>query len=201
MLALSVTLCLLAQAPPLAMSPREGDRDLGPPHTWSVSGTPELSPREAWAAASRRMEAERLADLQARAQAVAVVSAPAWLPDFAVDRALRTWTEQQLRQQQPRVVEREMVVRDHGFGSSYQAILQVEAGGGDERRALLGLQRELRREGWFLLVKSGVTAAWWGILALGLFWLDRLTRGYMTGRLRIVGLGLAAILPLVLAAV
>ena len=49
------------------------------------------------------------------------------------------------------------------------------------------LRAELRKLERSTAVKAGGVAAGWVFLALLLSWLDRLSRGYMTGRLRTIG--------------
>ena len=59
------------------------------------------------------------------------------------------------------------------------------------------LRSELRRLEKSTAYKFGGIAAGWTLLAVALAWVDRLSRGYMTGRLRAVGLLAALAMPAV----
>ena len=164
-----------------------------------VEGSLELTRAEAEAAALRAAHDEvRLRNTEF-GQEVAGRCAPFWLPGFVVDREVASWTEQ-AGVRDLRVLERATEVRRYSYGDAYQTTLRVAAGNGAEvSGGGTGLERRLHSVGKEFLVKCGGVAAWWGLLALLSSWLDRLSRGYMTWRLRLLALGLAiAALPVVL---
>ena len=46
-----------------------------------------------------------------------------------------------------------------------------------------------------MLLRGGAVAFAWATLALAVGWFDRLSRGYMTGRLRLLGVLLGVAVP------
>ncbi len=57
------------------------------------------------------------------------------------------------------------------------------------------LRHEMKRLERVTAIKYGGIAASWVVLVVVLGWIDRLSRGYMTGRLRLVGLLGATAVP------
>ncbi len=168
------------------------------PDACVISGTPELNRKDAWAAVTRRAVEEQQLRISERAADQAVAQSPAWLPGFVRERAVKQWTGDQVRRQRLKVLDRDLLVRDHGFGNSYQAFLlldKVDPGSATSSRSLATkLQREQKR----FVMKCGGTLGWWGVLAIFVLWLDRLTRGYMTGRLYTLGAALGICAPILL---
>ena len=104
-----------------------------------------------------------------------------WIGDLPLERSLR-------------LVDREDRERTHEFGNSYQTTLWIA----EEPRLLEQSERALRHQLRQLerttAMKYGGIAGGWVLLGVLLGWIDRLSRGYMTGRLRCVGaLGAIAI--------
>ena len=120
---------------------------------------------------------------------------PFWLPQLFADEAVRRWLADQSWHQMVQIVDREDRQREHEFGSSWQTTLWVAE---DPRLLQRGEQRlrsELRRLERVTAIKYGGVAAGWVGLVVVLAWIDRLSRGYMTGRLRFAGLLAAVAMP------
>ena len=90
-----------------------------------------------------------------------------------------------------------MIVRDHAFAKSYQGFLLLEEPDG-AKDVSNSLGRRLSQATQGFIHRCGAIFALWGMLALGAFWLDRLTRGYMTARLTLLALGLGATGPVLI---
>ena len=90
-----------------------------------------------------------------------------------------------------------MIVRDHSFAKSYQGFLLLEEP--DAMKTVprsLGARLSSAKEGF--IRRCGAIGALWGLLALAAFWLDRLTRGYMTARLALLALVAGAAGPVII---
>ena len=153
-----------------------------------VRGDAELSPAEALVSAKRKAE-EHVRDLwQDRAEQAFSGRRPFWLPDLLAREAMRRRLAELPIEQMATYVDREDRQREHEFGSSYQTTLWVA----EEPRLVANSERLLRRATQQLervtAVKFGGIVAGWAVLAVVIGWLDRLSRGYMTGRLRLLGL-------------
>lgn len=153
-----------------------------------VRGDAELSPAEALVSAKRKAE-EHVRELwQDRAEQAFSGRRPFWLPDLLAREAMRRWLAELPIEQMATYVDREDRQREHEFGSSYQTTLWVA----EEPRLVANSERMLRRATQRLervtAVKFGGIVAGWAVLAVVIGWLDRLSRGYMTGRLRLLGL-------------
>ena len=153
-----------------------------------VRGDAELSPADALVSAKRKAE-EHVRDLwQDRAEQAFSGRRPFWLPDLLAREAMRRWLAELPIEQMATYVDREDRQREHEFGSSYQTTLWVA----EEPRLVANSERLLRRATQQLervtAVKFGGIVAGWAVLAVVIGWLDRLSRGYMTGRLRLLGL-------------
>jgi hypothetical protein len=200
MLALTLVTMMLAPAPqaPQAMKAWvDQDGDPGRPESYVVSGLPELSRKAAWDSARARAREQRQERLAATGRRYLEQRAPAWLPAFVTERVLEEWCLEMGRQHQPAEVDREMIVRDHAFAKSYQGFLLLEDQAAP--RAMSGsLGQRLNRATRGFLHRCGAIGALWGILALAAFWMDRLTRGYMTARLTLLALALGAAGPVLL---
>ena len=78
-------------------------------------------------------------------------------------------------------------VRDHGFGKSYQCSLLVRTDSVRLARSERELQHDLRRVVGRAKAAACSTVGAWFAIGLLVMWLDRLSRGYMTWRLRTYG--------------
>ena len=200
MLLMTVAMGLLMQGPQQMEMKNWVDHGHDPaqPDAYAVSGTPELSRKEAWAAVQRQAledHKNRVRDV-AEAQAAAISSK--WLPGFVREKVVTEWTRDQLRRVAPKIVDRDLIVRDHGFGQSYQAFLLLDDVDSQQLRKRGRLTDLLRREEKRFVFKFGGMLGLWGLLALVMTWIDRLTRGYMTKRLYAIGALLALIGPALL---
>jgi hypothetical protein len=163
----------------------------------AIRGTAELSVAAAFAAAEEKA-ADHLRDRwQRRAERAVALRRPFWLPSVLVDDHVRRWLADLPAQRYLRVVDREDRERAHEFGSSFQTTLWIAeephlvAAGEQNLRALL---RQLERS---TALRYGGIVAGWAVLAVLLGWLDRLSRGYMTVRLRLLGLACGAAFPVI----
>lgn len=154
----------------------------------AVRGEAELSPAAAFASAHRRAEEHVRALWEERVDHTLEAQKPFWLPEVLANEAKRRWIADLPYAQLMRTVDREDRERQHEFGSSWQTTLWIA----EEPRGVEQRERQLRRDLQRLerttVVKYGGVIAGWAVLALLIGWLDRLSRGYMTGRLRLLGL-------------
>lgn len=160
-----------------------------------VEGTLELSREEAEASALDAARRAHETRLRARGSEIAAQLAPCWLPDIVVRKEIEEWTRRQERASVPEVVHRETSVRQYSYGEAYQTTLWVAGDAAMSRDAEGRLERQIRDAGHLLLSKAGGIAVFWGLLAFVCSWLDRLTRGYMTWRLRLITAGLGLSVP------
>lgn len=164
----------------------------------AVRGDAELSPAEAFASARRKAEDHVRERWEDRAERALAGQRPFWVPEFIATQDLRRWLADLPIEKQLRLVDREDQEREHEFGNSYQTTLWVA----EEPRSVQSGERQLRRRLSDLerttALKYGGVAASWVVLALLVGWIDRLSRGYMTGRLRVLGLASAVAVPTVL---
>jgi hypothetical protein len=154
----------------------------------AVRGEAELSPASAFASARRKVDEHVRSMWQERADRAVVDQRPFWLPELLAESAVRRWLAELPLEQAVQLVDREDREREHEFGSSYQTTLWVAEDARTTQRfeqRLRGLLHRLERSTAVRL--GGIVASWTGLLIV-LGWLDRLSRGYMTGRLRLVGL-------------
>lgn len=187
MLALLLTACLpLAPQQPVAAASVDAV---------AIRGEAELSPAAAYASARRKAEDHVRGLWQDRAERAVAGQRPFWLPELVAQEAMRRWLGDLPVEQLVHCVDREDRERQHEFGSSYQTTLWVaEEPRLQEQRERL-LRRELRQLERTTAVKFGGVAASWAVLAVVVSWMDRLSRGYMTGRLRLLGLLCAIAAP------
>jgi hypothetical protein len=161
-----------------------------------VRGTVELSAAAADAAAATVCDERARQLLEEQGRAVLDRFAPVWLPGFCREQVLRRWLAGTEAQAAIRVVDRERVEHDHGsLGVSYRTALTVETDLKHVTKELARLQRHVPRAAEGFAVKCGAVAGFWALLGLLISWLDRLSRGYMTWRLRLIGLFLGAAAP------
>lgn len=164
----------------------------------AVRGDTELTPAEAFASARHRAEDHIREQWQQRAERALAARRPFWLPEPLAARAVQTWLADLPVESCLRLVDREDRERTHEFGNSFQTTLWVA----EEPRSVQVGERELRRRLQTLerttALKYGGTVGAWAVLVLAIAWLDRLSRGYMTGTLRLLGLAAGAAVPALL---
>ncbi|MBK8096679.1 MAG: hypothetical protein IPK26_06200 [Planctomycetes bacterium] len=164
----------------------------------AIRGDAELTPAAALTSARRKAEELFRQAWTERARRLADGVRPFWLPAVFTRQATDRWLANLPVDRALRIVDREDKRRDHEFGASWQTTLWVVE---DARAIEVGerqLRQELRRCERQTLAKSGATIAFWAVLGFAIGWLDRLSRGYMTGRLRLLGLLLGAGVPTLL---
>lgn len=186
---LPLLLSLAVALPPSDQGPSAGMAAV------AIAGETELSPAAALRSAQSRVDEHLRAVWRERAERAVLAPRPFWLPAPLADRAVERWLRQLPTEELTQLVDRDDRVREHEFGSSYQTTLWIAE---EPRRAakleqrLRGVLPVLQRD---TAVRLGGIIGSWAVLALGLSWLDRLSRGYMTGRLRLLGLLLATAVP------
>lgn len=163
----------------------------------AVRGAAELSPVEAYESASRKAEDHLRERWEERAERTVMQRRPFWLPELLVEDRLDRWLAELPMERIARVVDREDTERTHEFGNSWQTTLWVAEEPSIVEAGQQQLRRELRRLERTTAFKYGGIVAGWAILALVIGWLDRLSRGYMTGRLRLLGLTCGVAFPVV----
>lgn len=201
MIDLLLTLSLVVPSGAVQQGPGTAQLASGGPVT--VRGTVELTPAAADTAAAS-MASEHVRGLVvSRAEGLVESAAPVWLPTFTRDQIVRRWLGEFDPAKGVRIVGRKIDQHDHGgLGSSYRTTLEIES---DERAveaALTRLRRAVPRAAEYFAAKCAGVIGFWLVLGLGIAWIDRLSRGYMTWRLRclgaVAGLGLPAVALLIL---
>lgn len=161
----------------------------------AVRGDAELSPAAAFASAERRAHDHIRSLWRTRADHLARRHCPRWLPSFLAARTVEQWLAELPVRRLMTQVDREDTERIHEFGNSYQTTIWVaERPQLVERseRSFAAAIRGLQERSLFKAVC--VLIGWFGMAVL-LCWTDRLSRGYMTGRLWAIGLLCSAALP------
>lgn len=153
-----------------------------------VRGDAELDPAAAFASARRKAEEHVRERWSERAERVIDAQRPFWLPDLIAREAVRRWLADLPVEQIVRCVDRQDREREHEFGNSYQTTLWVAEEPRLVQQGERQLKRELRRLEQTTAIKYGSVVAGWVVLCVLVGWFDRLSRGYMTGRLRLLGL-------------
>ncbi len=199
MLALTLATIALVQAPQAMKAWVDQEGDPSRPDSYVVSGFVELSPKAAWESANVRAQEERQERLAALGQGYLDRHVPAWLPSFISQRLLREWCADKSNRQGLEELDRDLIVRDHDFAKSYQGFLLLAEPDGmsaaPRSQGVRSLGQRLSRAKQEFIHRCGAIFALWGMLALGGFWLDRLTRGYMTVRLTLLALAVGAVGP------
>lgn len=165
------------------------------PDAMAVRGDAELTPAEAFESARTRAVEQLRERWQQRGMRLAEDQRPLWLPPLFTERAVRSFLASHPLAESMQLLDREDKVRQHEFGTSYQTTLWVAEDPQSVRRAEHQLRRELDRARQRTLLTSGGTVVFWAVLGLCIGWLDRLSRGYMTCRLRGIGLLLGVAVP------
>jgi hypothetical protein len=153
-----------------------------------VRGDAELDPAAAFASARRKAEEHVRGLWSERAERAIDAQRPFWMPDLIAREAVRRWLVDLPVEQIVRCVDRQDREREHEFGNSYQTTLWVAEEPRLVQQGERQLKRELRRLEQTTAVKYGSVVAGWVVLFVLVGWFDRLSRGYMTGRLRLLGL-------------
>lgn len=195
MLAFLLTVALIAQGPgggEFAIASGFDSASVG----LVVRGTVELSPGEADLSAQALATERARALLADRGRAVLAESCPAWLPVFCREQMLRRWLGGADPSQAVRIVDRRQAEHDHGgLGTSYRTELVVAPDGRSVSRLLSSLRRQIAAGSRLFAVKCASIVGFWLLLAAAIGWLDRLSRGYMTWRLRLLGAIAGSALP------
>jgi hypothetical protein len=117
------------------------------------------------------------------------------LPAPIGERCVADWLRQLDLSRTYEVLAVERARHEHGGYQSYSTRLRVRPDDAAIGRAIRSLERRIdlgsRRFAWLL----GGTAGLWALLGFAYGWLDRLTRGYMPWRLRLVCVGMAVAAP------
>lgn len=189
MLAMTLSLALLMQAPgscdwSLASG---GGR---PVAARSVEGAIELTRGDAEASAEREARRIHREELESWGQELAASLAPSWLPQILVRGEVQAWAARHERMSPLRISRLETVTHRYSYGKAYQTTAHLGSRDADSRDAEARLERRFRQVGKILLAKCGGIAVFWGLLAFLSSWFDRLTRGYMTWRLRLIAMAL-----------
>lgn len=161
------------------------DRDQAPVEVEAVAvrGSTELSAAESFQSARVAALAHADSVWRERADRIADQVRPIWLPQVFCDRAVAHWLARRTPERELLVVDREDRERDHEFGKSYQTTLWIAEDPAVVARGETQLRRELHAARRFAVALGGGTVGLWAVLAFLVGWFDRLSRGYMTGRL------------------
>ena len=179
----------------LITCPSIQEPQVSPSMAFAVRGDTELSAASALASAELRVDEHLREVWQVRAKRAVSRQAPFWMPGFLSDYAVQRWlADLSLREFVTRV-DRDDCERTHEFGRSYQTTLWIAENPGIVERTEDRLHDTLRSLERTTVLKLGGIAAGWGLLALFLGWLDRLSRGYMTARLRLIGVLSGVLMP------
>ena len=163
----------------------------------AVRGDAELSPAEAFASARRKAEDYVRDRWQLRADRACEIERPFWVPEPLTRHAVTRWIGDLPLERSLCLVDRQDQERTHEFGNSYQTTLWVAEEPQTVQRGEHQLRQRLRQLQKATAIKYGGIAAAWVVLGVAIGWIDRLSRGYMTGRLRLLGLLAAVAIPTV----
>jgi hypothetical protein len=161
----------------------------------AVRGDAELSPAAALASARTKVDEHLRALWRERAERLVAAQRPFWVPQPIAEQTVRRWLAELPTSRLARVVDREDRQRAHAFGDSWQTTLWVAEDGREEQQLAARLSSELRAAERATALKYAGIAVGWALLVLACGWLDRLSRGYMTGRLVVAGLLLGLLVP------
>lgn len=161
-----------------------------------ILGSVELTQVEADQAAVERAEDLVRDSMRRRGERQLEQKSPSWVPGFVQAQIQESWLAGLDLDRLFDVVDRQVQYRDEGYAvPSYQTSLAIEI---DERRVnkeLDRLQGQSRKAGRLFAIKCGGTVLLWGVLGLLYGLLDRMTRGYMTNRLRLLFGSLGTAIP------
>ena len=179
----------------LITCPSIQEPQVSPSMAVAVKGDTELSAANALASAELRVDEHVREIWQERAKRAASRQAPFWMPEILSDYAVQRWLADLSVQDFVTRVDRDDCERTHEFGCSYQTTLWIAEKPSVVERTEDRLRDTLRCLEQATALKLGGIAAGWGLLALFLGWLDRLSRGYMTFRLRLIGVLGGVLMP------
>jgi hypothetical protein len=162
-----------------------------------VRGEPELTQAEAHASARRKADELVRARLAERAERAVNRAVPFWVPAPFAERTVDRWVDEAGNSSAFAILDQEVQRREHEFGSSFQTTLWIGEEPRQIEQAERRLQQRLRSLERATAVRYGGTVAIWLLLAVTVGWLDRMSRGYMTGRLRAIGLFAGVAIPAV----
>ena len=171
--------------------PREAEAGLAV----TVVGDLELSRADADRAAMRAARDMRRGQLQRVGQELAARHAAFWLPGVLVDGEVDRWVTRTERRSPVSVMSRDTQVFTYSYGEAFRTSLHLEDGPLFDQAAELEMERGVRWLGRLILAKIGGITVFWGLLAFISCWFDRLTRGYMTWRLRGIAAALGVVVP------
>lgn len=196
MLAVTLALTLLAQNPETDRGWALAGGGGGEASTVEVEGSLELSRGDAEEAALRAARHRHRDRLRESGKQLAERVAPFWLPGFLLRGEVDEWLRRQERSTPLRIVDRDTEVRSYSYGDAYRTTLQVATLDPSVcPDAEVSMERRLRDVGRLALAKLGGIAVFWGLLAFVYSWMDRLTRGYMPWRLRLIALVFGLVVP------
>lgn len=167
----------------------------GPAGPAVVEGRVELTPASADAAARALADREVRWELERRGRDLVRARSPGWLPGLIGDLVLDRWLRSTPVERTWSVVDVERERHAHEGYDSHRTRLWIATDEREVARALSRLHRQVEKGSRRFALFAGGTAAWWALCALACGWLDRLTRGYMPWRLRLVCVGMGVVAP------
>lgn len=185
---------LAALTAALAGSASAGDPRRGTDEEIRVIGRVELTAPAADEAARTRLDEQLREQIVRRGEALLTQRRPFWLPESLARRALGHWVGRVDPLSTVEVVDSIRHQHDHGGYRSFRTELVVRPDPDRTERLVRGYARVLDRTAVRFGAVVGGSVVWWGLCAFLWFWFDRVSRGYMTGRLCLVfvGMGLTA---------
>jgi hypothetical protein len=162
-----------------------------------VRGEPELTQVEAHASARRKVDELVRMRLEERADRAVARAVPFWVPAPYAARTVDRWIDEAGSSAAFAIVDQDVQRREHEFGASFQTTLWIGEEPRQIEQAERRLQQRLRALERATAVRYGGSVAIWLLLAVLVGWLDRMSRGYMTGRLRAIGLFAGLAIPAV----
>ena len=192
------TLCALALSltAPQTEAVWAAEHSRGPGRTMVVEGELELTRSDAEASALERARDAHRTQLRERADRIASSAIPFWMPQMFAQPTIDRWIGDLERSAPLQVLDSDTEELSYSYGKAFRSsvtVARVHRDGLSKQEARL--ERRLGEVGKLLLAKCGVTAIVWGLLAFVCSWFDRLTRGYMTGRLRLIALAMGIAVP------
>ncbi|GAB4143063.1 MAG: hypothetical protein Fur0037_10590 [Planctomycetota bacterium] len=160
-----------------------------------VQGSIELDRGSAYESAKLAARERARRFWSERAEAVAGGQISRLIPRALVRQAIDRFLARRPVEATFAIVEREDESREHEFGRSWQTTLWLAPDEKATRACERQLLADLRDAEQLVFWKAGGTVVFWALLSFALGWFDRLSRGYMTWRLRGIGLLLGAGVP------
>jgi hypothetical protein len=163
------------------------------PQAVVVTSDIELTAADAFRSAMEHARSSVDDRLRERGAALARAAAPVWMPSFLRERVVDEWLAGHDARTLVEVLDRCTEVREYSYGESYRTALLVQPAPQVVEKARAWFRWRTPDLAEEFLLRCGGVGALWGLLGLACLWLDRLTRGYMTWRLRLLGTGLGAV--------